>query len=95
MITTDKIFGFEPSWSRERYDGVHYHFYFDNGYGASVIRHMYSYGFDDGLWELAVLVDEHLCYDTEITDVVIGYLTEEEVEKLLNRIKDLSPMIGE
>ena len=89
MITTDKIFGFEPSWSRERHNGVHYHFYFDNGYGASVIRHEYSYGGDQGLWELAVLAGDLLCYDTEITDDVIGYLTEEEVEELLNRIKNL------
>lgn len=93
MITTDKIFGFEPSWSRERYDGVHYHFYFDNGYGASVIRHEYSYGGDQGLWELAVLAGDLLCYNTEITDDVIGYLTEEEVEELLNRIKALEPTV--
>lgn len=27
---------------------------FDNGYGASVVRFTYSYGFEQGLWELAV-----------------------------------------
>lgn len=94
-MVPDKVFGFEPSWSEEAHNGIRYRFYFDNGYGASVLRHMYSYGFDDGLWELAVLAGDILCYDTEITNDVIGYLTEEEVEKLLNRIKDLSPMIGE
>lgn len=94
-MVTDKVFGFEPSWSEEANNGIRYRFYFDNGYGASVIRHMYSYGFDDGLWELAVLAGDILCYNTEITNDVIGYLTEGEVEKLLNRIKDLSPMIGE
>ncbi|WP_249182454.1 hypothetical protein [Burkholderia ambifaria] len=28
---------------------------FDNGYGASVVRHQYSYGGDRGQWELGVV----------------------------------------
>lgn len=66
---------------------------FDNGFGASVVQHDFSYGSEDGLSELAVLKfngDEwNLTYDTEITDDVIGYLTEDDVKELLIRIEKL------
>lgn len=68
---------------------------FENGYGASVIAGgTYTYGGDEGLKELAVLKfyegDEYdLCYDTEITDDVLGYLTDEDVADLLARIEAL------
>lgn len=70
-------------------------YYFDNGYGASVIRHDYSYGGPEGLWELAVIEKStgekgfRLTYDTPVTDDVEGQLTEEEVEALLKQIKEL------
>lgn len=35
--------------------GDQYLFKFDNGLGASVIRHRGSYGFDQGLWEIALI----------------------------------------
>lgn len=67
---------------------------FDNNYGASVIRAIGSYGYEDNLWELAVLKFEGsrwtLCYDTPITDDVLGYLTDEEVEAILERIEKLN-----
>ena len=68
---------------------------FENGYGASVISGgTYTYGGDEGLQELAVLKFKEdgkysLCYDTEITDDVLGYLTEQDVKDLLERIKNL------
>ena len=67
----------------------HYVYKFDNGFGASVVRHRYSYGGEDGLYELAVLKDGELCYDTEITGDVCGYLSEEKVNELLHKINDL------
>lgn len=74
--------------------GVQYLYKFTNGYGASVIINPYSYGWDEGLWELAVIKwqgkDFHLCYDTPITDDVERYLTPEEVLELLDEIKELS-----
>ena len=69
--------------------GVQKVYEFDNGYGASVIMHQGSYGFSKGLWELAVLHNGSLCYDTPITNDVIGHLNEEEVNNYLNLIKEL------
>jgi hypothetical protein len=62
---------------------------FPNGYGASVVRTPYSYGGDSGLYELAVLRGGALCYDTPITDDVLGYLREEAVTETLAKIAAL------
>ena len=76
-------------------NGVIQKFYrFDNNYGASVVHPSYSYGNENGLWELAVLgyTDDlywYINYDTPITDDVIGHLTDEDVEKILHKIKEL------
>jgi hypothetical protein len=70
--------------------GGHQRLYsFDNGYGASVIQHEMSYGGTRGFWELAVLKGEELCYTTPITSDVIGHQTVEEIELLLQQIKEL------
>lgn len=78
---------------------VSYLFRFENGYGASVIKGRGTYGFDQDLWELAVIKfavdcdDYILDYDTPITDDVVGYQNDGEVLELLERIKNL-PLEG-
>lgn len=67
---------------------------FENGLGASVIRHGFSYGASQGLWELAVITftgedTYELNYETPITNDVIGYLDDEDVQELLDRIEAL------
>lgn len=66
---------------------------FDNNFGASVIRGAYTYGGEQGLWELAVIEfdgdDWGLTYETDITSDVVGYLEEFEVDALLDRIEKL------
>jgi hypothetical protein len=63
---------------------------FENGYGASVVKGPNTYGGEDGLYELAVLdKDGKLCYETPVTDDVEGYLTENEVTKLMEQIQNL------
>ena len=76
--------------------GVQYVFKFDNNYGASVIKNKGSYGRELDLWELAVIKftdegkdDWNLCYDTEITDDVLGELDDGDVRDLLDRIRGL------
>jgi hypothetical protein len=69
---------------------------YPNGYGASVLQHMYSYGGNEGLWELAVIMfptksdkNYSLTYRTPITDDVMGYLSWDAVEETLKRIEEL------
>ena len=70
--------------------GVQHVYKFEHGYGASVVKHDFSYGGKDGLWELAVLdSDDELCYHTPITQDVIGYLGWQKVELYLEEIKAL------
>ena len=85
-------------------DGVMSRIYFENGYGASVVKHGGSYGSNKGLYELAVLKNEsgtlikeagvfeeqwELCYDTPITDDVMGYLRPEDVTDVMEKIQQL------
>ena len=70
--------------------GIQKVYKFPNGYGASVVQHAYSYGGKKGLWEMAVLDSEgSLCYDTEITDDVLGHLNDPEVDRYLRMISQL------
>jgi len=63
---------------------------FPNGYGASIVQGPHTYGGSNGLYELAVFgKNGEISYDTPITNDVLGYLSELEVEKTLADIKNL------
>ena len=74
--------------------GMQWIYKFSNGYGASVICGPYTYGGEEGLFEIAVLKFDgdkfSICYDTEITNKVIGHLDFGEVQGYLREIKNLS-----
>ena len=71
-------------------NGVIGRIFFDNGYGASVVRHQYSYGGAKGLYEIAVLkADGRITYETPITEDVIGYLREMDVTDVMEKIQKL------
>lgn len=53
-----------------------------DGYGG-------SYGYEQGLYEAAVIFNNRLCYDTPVTDDVIGYLDEEGVSEIMRQIHEL------
>jgi hypothetical protein len=72
--------------------GVHRIYTFANGYGASVVKHEFTYGGREGLWELAVLGPSgHIDYETPITDDVVGHLDDAGVDELLAKIECLPP----
>ena len=86
----------KPDLERNIHGGTQRLYRFENGYGASVVRHSFSYGHNSGSWELAVIKFEgsdtlkfHLDYSTPITDDVIGHLSDADVESLLEDIKNL------
>jgi hypothetical protein len=64
---------------------------FENGYGLSVIRSEYSYGGSDGLFEAAVLYDDHIVYDTPITSDVLGWQTQDDIVDLIALVEALPP----
>ena len=66
--------------------GIQKVYKFPNGYGASVIQHKGSYGYQKGLWEVAVLFHGELCYDSGIAEDVIGHLNDPEVDNILGKI---------
>ena len=79
--------------------GIAARYFFPNGYGVSVVRFTTpfgsgSYGAEEGLYEAEVLkgVEDNweICYDTHITEDVLGHLTEEEVEDVLQQIENLT-----
>ena len=78
-------------------DGVAYfamHINFPSLYGASIISKPGSYGYEQGLYELAVLYDGIITYNTDITDNVVGYITEDEAVDLVKRISKINDTIN-
>lgn len=70
-------------------------FTFENGYGVSIVTGEYAYTSEDKPYELAVLRDGELCYDTPITNDVVGYCNEDMVNELLEKIEQLPEPIEE
>jgi hypothetical protein len=90
----------EANKTRTVFDGQQLLYRFQNDYGASVVKHTFSYGGASGLWELAVIkftgpdiTDFKICYDTEITNDVVGFLGEQDVDTMLDRIEALPPAV--
>ena len=72
-----------------RFGGIQYLADFDNKYSISIIKHSGSYGREEDKWEIAVLHNGELCYDSPVTDDVIGWLTDEEVIEYFFKVKFL------
>jgi len=84
-------------------EGIQKIYRFPNDYGASVVRFKMmlvggygSYTDNEEEWELAVIKFDgedndkfDLEYDTEITDDVMGHLSNDDVNKILERIEKL------
>jgi hypothetical protein len=87
-MKTFKDIEFKPNPMGEDF-GIVSRIKFDNGYEASVVKSDYTYGGKNGLYELAVFKDGEICYDTPITDDVIGYLRPEDVTDVMAKIQQL------
>jgi len=62
---------------------------FENGYGVSVIFGACFYSNGRDTYELAVLLDGELCYNTPITDDVMGHLSKKEVTEAMKKVQQL------
>lgn len=85
MNITDLNFSLRPNG----HGGTQAKVTFNNGYGASVITGWGTYTTPDKPYEVAIMQDDVLCYDTPITDDVIGHCTASRVTELLNEIESL------
>lgn len=65
--------------------GVRYVFRFENNYGASVVKHLGSYGYDQDLWELAVI--RFGKYDELCVEYFENHDCDEELEELLDAME--------
>ena len=84
---------YNPTQTNHRNNGIQHIYRFENSrYSASVVKTPYSYGGDNGLWELAVLLDGKITYDTPITHNhdVTGWLTDNDVQAILSQIDALT-----
>ena len=97
MQFTGSLVGSKTGWSKHTPyrqqtgpvgDGTQLLFRFDNGYGASLINHSGSYGNEIAVIEWAG-ANYDLVYDTPITDDVLGWLSPDEIETVLDAIKAL------
>lgn len=91
----------KPKESRSILGGTQDLYEFANGYGASVIRHRWSYGNELGLFELAVIEwdDKYvagwdLIYDVPDADNLVGHLTADEVQERLTQIEKFQGVRG-
>lgn len=71
---------------------------FENGFGVSVVCGLHLYSTPRAnlyaasmyeAYEVAIMEDGHLTYDTPITDDVIGYASPEEVTSIMERVQNL------
>jgi len=62
---------------------------FDNGFGVSVVTGESAYSSESSPYEIAILHNDSLTYDTHITDDVIGHQTESDVTKVMGKVQKL------
>ena len=70
-------------------DGEQARLDFENGYGVSVLKGSAFYTSDEKPFEVAVFKYGDICYDTNITTDVVGYLDEDAVTKIMAEVQKL------
>ena len=91
MKFTDLVF--KPHPIIKVSDAVYATTFFPNGYGVVVGRYPGSYGYEQGLYEVAVVKGDEeyneLCYDTPIADDVMGNRDEQDIENIMEEVAAL------
>jgi hypothetical protein len=85
MIVDDKF-------ARHEKRAYHRTLQFANGYGVSIVWSDFSYGNEKGLFEIAVLRDNKIVYDTPVTQDVIGRCDFGDVVETIARVSALPPV---
>lgn len=79
---------------REKVHGIQYIFAFNNNFGLSVIKAPCTYGYDEDMWECAMLqylenLYKYELYYCKLTNFdVLGYMSDERVNRLLRQVKE-------
>jgi hypothetical protein len=81
----DMVFNLTNPYGNERAE-----LNFPNGYGASILRGDYLDKVKGENYEVAVLKGEDLCFETYLTDTVLCYQTEQQVNDCLKAIQQLA-----
>jgi hypothetical protein len=61
---------------------------FENGYGVSVVCGRSAYC-GSGTFEVGIMKDGDLTYETDITDDVLGYQSPEDITKIMEKLQSL------
>ena len=70
---------------------------YGNDYELSIIQNTWSYGFKDGLYEIAVIfqgTQSELKGITNVGDTIKGFLTEQEVDAIMLKMFALTGEVG-
>jgi hypothetical protein len=59
---------------------------FPNGYGISVVTGTNTYS-DAGTYEVGILLNGGLCYDTPLTDDVLGYQSPSDIDTIIAELE--------
>lgn len=88
----------KPLYTASIANGGQYVYRFPNNYGASVVKHEFSYGYYDDMWEVAVIkfLDSSntnwiIDYSTPLTKDVIGWVKWIDTYEILRDIMKLPP----
>ena len=77
-------------YPHEVLSGEHARYTFPNGYGISVINGPGTYSRKD-TYEVGIIHEDHLTYNTPLTNDVLADYTPEEINKLLAIIETWNP----
>ena len=61
---------------------------FENNYGISVIKGKHCYQ-DEGTYEVGILFEGSLTYDTDITSDVLSYQSIDDIDDIINKLQKL------